>query len=56
MRWKEEWIEAGLVRVKKACSAGSLELSDAMALYMDKEQWKGFVNGTNGGMKIMYKV
>ena len=36
--------------VREACDASSLKLRDAKVKCVDREQWRSFLNGTNGGM------
>ena len=54
LRWKEERIEAGLVRggqtETKRLAMQSLELSEAKVICMYREQWRGSVNDANDGM------
>ena len=42
------WLDS----VKKVCNAKSLELNEAKEMYMYREQWRDFVNGTNYGVNV----
>ena len=42
------WLDRG----KEAYNARSLDLREANVKCMDSEQWREFVNGTNGEMSV----
>ena len=42
------WLDRG----KEARDARSLDLREAKVKCMDTEQWREFVNGTNGGISV----
>ena len=39
--------------VKKASNAKLLKLRDAKVKGKDRKKWRGFVNGTNGGVNLV---